>query len=290
MRRLQQHFVITLAILTVLIVPAGIWVWLAPGPVRSLIVQHFGPSPVTMNQAYAEQVTGTTFDHGDWGTLLRKHVDDHGWIDYAGFEKDAAAVDAYISALGQADFDALNRDEKLALLINAYNAFTVRLILDYRDGGELASIFDIPEAKRWDHQRWSVMGRTVSLNQLEHEIIRKDFKEPRIHWVLVCAAVGCPPLRNEAYTGAKLEAQLAAASEYVHNGERWFRFDASSGKLQLTSLYEWYAGDFEQAAGSVLEYVAQQSPAVAVARDAGQDIRISYLDYSWKLNDIRNRP
>lgn len=153
--------------------------------------------------------------------LLRTQVDADGLVDYAGLKDAHAELDAYIRSLAAAPFEQLGRDEKLALLINAYNAFTLRLVLDH---WPLASIRHIPGKRRWDAPRWRLAGETLSLNQIENERIRPRFKEPRIHFALVCAARGCPPLRAEAYTGARLSAQLADQARRVHSDGRWLRF------------------------------------------------------------------
>ena len=123
----------------------------------------------------------------------------------------------------------------------------------------------------------------MSLDQLEHEWIRGRFAEPRIHWAVVCAAISCPPLRSEPYTGRQLEQQLAQQAERVHAG-RWVRYAKEANILHLTPLYDWYANDFEQAHGSVLDAVARYLPAVGQALEAGQPPKIRWLDYDWSLN------
>ena len=142
------------------------------------------------------------------------------------------------------------------------------------------SIRDIPDAERWDAVRWKIGGRTLSLNQLEHEEIRPKFREPRIHFALVCAAVGCPPLRREAYVGARLEEQLADQTRRVHGDPRWVRYTPGDATIGLTSLYEWYRGDFEQIGGDVLDYVRRYRPDLGEERP-----RIRFLSYDWSLND-----
>ena len=129
-------------------------------------------------------------------------------------------------------------------------------------------------------------GNVWSLNQIEHEQIRPKFVEPRIHFVLVCAAVGCPPLRNEAYEAKRLDEQLAEQTEYVHAHSTWFQFDADANVVRLTKLYNWYGGDFEQVAGDVLQFAARYSPELkqALANDALP--RIEWLPYDWKLNSV----
>lgn len=243
----------------------------------------FGPPAVTMQETFADDGSGSVFDHSVFDRVLSEHVYEGGFIDYEAIAADPSDLDRYIEQLAGADPDALGRDERLALLINAYNAFTIRLILDYMP---VDSIRDIPRSQRWDHKRWGIGGRLHSLNEIEHEIIRPNFAEPRIHFVLVCAAVGCPPLRKEAYTGEKLESQLADQSEYVHSHDRWFVLDKEREELHLTQLYQWYAGDYEQKAPSVVAYAAQFCPELVRLINAGREPRVRYLDYSWKLNSL----
>ncbi|MCP4246150.1 MAG: DUF547 domain-containing protein [bacterium] len=216
-------------------------------------------------------------------------MDDAGWVDYAALAEHADRLDGYLAALAAAPFDRLGRDGKLALLINAYNAFTLRLILENWDGEKLKSVRDIPKRKRWDHARWMIGGRTWSLDQIEHEQIRPKFAEPRIHFALVCAAVDCPPLRNEAYTADRLEDQLAAQTAYVHDHGTWFRFEAGGAVVGLTQLYNWYGGDFEQAAGAAPAFAARYSKELRSSLDAGKEPKIQWLDYDWRLNSIANK-
>lgn len=265
--------------------------WMAQDALYALGVRMFGPPRVTMAEAYADSPSSQgTFSHSAMHKAVQTFVDGDGWVDYAALAKDTSDLDAYIRSLATADFEAESRDGKLALLINAYNAFTLRLIVDYYDDGKLKSIYDIPKAKRWDDVRWTIAGKKYSLNQIEHEWIRKKFTEPRIHFALVCAAESCPILLDEAYQARFLDDQLADQMAYAHTHRRWFRFDASRNQLVLTSLYQWYAGDFEQDAGSVLAFVAKHSPAVKEAVDLGMKPQITYLEYSWRLNDVRFRP
>jgi len=246
----------------------------------------FGPPKANLQEAYAKDGGSLNFDHSVLDDVLRKHVDDDGWVDYAGLHKDSAKLDDYLQRIERVDFDSLGRDEKLALLINAYNAFTLRLILDHYP---IQSIKDIPDAQRWDAKRWNLGGNTWSLNEIEHEQIRPKFSEPRVHFALVCAAVGCPKLRNEAYQAGRIDEQLDDQTRYVHTHDRWFEFDAPKGLVRLTKLYDWYGGDFKQVAGSVLDFAARYSPELKIGIDGGTKPRVEWLDYNWKLNDKTNR-
>ena len=235
-----------------------------------------------LGSAVAAEPAGV--NHAAWDELVKEHVRAGGWVDYAGFAKDADQLDTYLDQLGSltaAEFDALSPSGQLATLINAYNAFTVRLILDYWNGGELESIKDIPKAKRWEHERWAIAGRTVSLNQLEHEWIRVDYDEPRIHWALVCAAYSCPPLRHEAFTGDKLDKQLADQEDYALNLEHHRLAKREGDRLLGTALFMWYGHDWDD----WQRYVFANLP--LKRRDIE---KIGFLDYDWKLNDLRNRP
>ncbi|MBI1321021.1 MAG: DUF547 domain-containing protein [Candidatus Hydrogenedens sp.] len=244
-----------------------------------------GPPAVEMQETYAADTEGAAFDHTAYDALLKEFVAEGGWVDYAELATRNALLESYLDALADADFDALSRDEKLAFYLNAYNACTLKLILDH---AQEASILDIPASERWLAKRWRIAGETLSLDEIEHERIRPNFREPRIHFALVCAAIGCPPLRREAYAGDQLEAQLQDQADYVHRHARWFQLEDNA--LHLTPLYEWYRGDFEQVAGSILEFAASYSAPLGEQLDAHQPPQVHWLPYDWTLNDLKNRP
>ena len=245
----------------------------------------FGPPVIEATEVYQDSRRSAVFDHSAFDALLRRHVDTKGLVDYRGLKKNKAKLDAYTKRLAAAKFDALGRDEKLAFLINAYNAFTLTLIVENIDLPRFESIRDKRlDGKRWKHRRWKLLGKTLSLDDIEHKEIRPKFREPRIHWAVVCAAIGCPPLHNAAFTGKKLEAQLAAQQKTVHSNRRWYRFDPRTNRVGLTKLYDWYGTDFKQAAGSVLGYVAKIDPKLKKAIAMKKTPKITWLDYDWKLN------
>ncbi len=245
-----------------------------------------GPPAVEMQETWEVKRGGPTFDHGLFDQVLEQHVDEDGWVDYAGLKQDSSKLDQYIASLNEAPLETPGRNEKLALLINAYNAFTLKLIVE---NYPLESIKDIRARDRWEAERWKVGGQTWSLNQIEHEQIRPNFKEPRIHFALVCAAVGCPPLAKTAYRGETIETQLAAQTDYVHSHKTWLRVDGGNKTIHLTKLYQWYDGDFEQSAGTVVEFVASVSDEAAQLTADDSKPRVRYLDYDWALNDAKNR-
>lgn len=272
-------------LLAIVVVGAGIVLFFRSS-LRAGIVSWFGPPEVELAESFADVVGEAAFDHSAFDRLLVDHVDADGFVDYHGLAERSADLDAYVESLATAAFDELGRDERLALLINAYNAFTLRLILDHYP---VESIRDIPGDERWKAVRWNLAGETYSLDQIEHELVRPNFREPRIHFVLVCAAVGCPPLRPEAYTADRLEEQLEDQTRSAHLSDRWVRYRPGSNVIELTRLYEWYAGDFEQVAGSVLAWVARYRGDLATELKAGAEIEVRFLDYDWSLNDQQPR-
>ena len=217
--------------------------------------------------------------------LLSRHVSPSGAVDYEGLSHDRPLLAGYLEHLERLDLDAKSRNERLATMLNAYNAFTLALMLE-NPGVE--SIRDISSEERWKATRWNLGGETLSLDELEHDRIREDFDEPNIHFALVCAADSCPPLRQEAYTGAELEDQLESQARRVHASDKWFEYDPSANTVRLTKLYEWYMDDFAEAGQdgdrAVLEHAAKYDPALRRALDSGRDPDIEWIEYDWSLN------
>ncbi|MEO0514620.1 MAG: DUF547 domain-containing protein [Planctomycetota bacterium] len=225
--------------------------------------------------------------------LLRTHVDEQGFVDYAAIAAEPQVLTGYVESLALPD--ALppvdQRDARLAALINAYNAFTLQLILDHWDqfeSGAVSSITELHGGKPWDQDIWTLAGQTVSLNQLEHELIRRDLltldgvpgaAEPRLHWAVVCAAYSCPPLRAEAYTAPQLEAQLADQERRVLLTQDPRFVQQDGGKIGVTQLFNWYGKDF----GDWKRYVTQRlEPAPAATN-------WYFINYDWKLNAQSNK-
>ncbi|WP_428390117.1 DUF547 domain-containing protein [Mucisphaera sp.] len=259
-------------------------VWLAVCLVLVGVWGVAGGSPLGAARGLASEAGGTAVDHSAFDAILKAYVDKEGLVDYGGLARDVGGLDAYIRMLGRVDVERLSEAEHLALLINAYNAFTLKLITEHYRGGELGSIMEIPEGRRWDHERWVVAGGTYSLNQIEHELIRPVFNDARIHFVLVCAAESCPLLRRFAYTGEALDEQMELATRLSHSDQRWAKYDDRRRRLTLTKLYEWYGEDFVAEAGSVEAYAARYMPDLKRALEAGRRPRVDYVDYSWALN------
>lgn len=224
--------------------------------------------------------------HAALDALLKQHVRD-GEVDYPALKADPRPLADYLEQLGtvrEAEFNRWPVPDRLAFLINLYNAATLKLVVDHypvksiRDVGSLfRSPFKLPIVP--------LFGRRVPLDTVEHEILRRQYAEPRIHFALVCAARSCPPLRAEAYVGARLDQQLREQGERFLRDARRNRVDLAGRTLYLSEIFKWFGEDFEKAAGSVQRFVADYLPpaAAVVARQDG--FRVRYLTYDWSLNE-----
>lgn len=281
---------IAVATLAVLMFGGSVYAQFRPELMRSLVNAAFGPPGVAAAEAFEPRAAGPSFDHGRFDAVLKSVVTPEGMVDYEKLRgQPADDLGAYVdqlAALPAAELDALGRDEKLALLINAYNAWTLQLILDH---WPLQSIKDIPDDRRWKADRWRLGPHTFSLDELEHRWLRAKFVEPRIHFAINCASVGCPPLRGEPFVAARLDEQLEEQARLIHaDGGRWFDYDGESNTLHLTRLYDWFAADFERVAGTVPAFAARYSPALKAALDAGQTPTLQWLAYDWSLNEPKS--
>jgi hypothetical protein len=233
--------------------------------------------------------TGPAGLHAAWDAVLQTHVTEDGRVDYEALLSDPGTLDRYLGALGRADVAGMTRDGRLAFWINAYNAFTVKLILNHYP---VKSIRDI--RKPWDRKEWTAGGRRLSLNEIEHEILRKDFKEPRIHFAIVCASIGCPDLWNRAYTGNDVNAQLAMATgkfmrspKHVRTAVERRLLGGPRRVLHVSRIFKWFAEDFaDGGTRRVADYVALYADANTAdfIRNAGAELKVRHLDYDWGLN------
>ena len=232
-------------------------------------------------------VQGALLDptHARWGRVLSQFVRD-GSVDYLALSAAPAELEGYLDDLGslsESDFNALPREAQIAFLINLYNAATLKLIVDHHPVSSIRRVggwFKSP----WDIACVTVFGRVVTLNTVEHQMLRPRYQEPRIHFALVCAARGCPPLRNEPYLASRLDAQLSdQARRFLAQSDK-NRFDAGSRVLTLSPIFKWYAADFPSGAHGLTDYVAPFfSKETAAALQSGE-IKIEYSPYDWSLN------
>lgn len=184
-------------------------------------------------------------NHTLYEDVLNQYVKE-GLVDYAALQNDPHSLNRYltdISRLPKKTFKSWEKDRQLAFLINLYNAATLKLIVDHYP---VESIKDIGWFLKgpWDQKFVNLFGDTITLNTLEHGIIRKDYDEPRIHMTLVCAAMGCPTLRNEPYVGEKLDAQLDEDTKKFLNSKKGLQIDRSKKTVYLSFIFKWFSEDF----------------------------------------------
>ena len=212
----------------------------------------------------------------DFDALLKQHVVD-GRVDYRALKANPAPLKTYLKqagAVSEGEFNGWSEPKQLAFLINLYNASTLQLILDHYPVKSIKKIrrgFKGP----WDLPVVPLFGKQITLNTLEHKIIRPTYKEPRAHMALVCAAKGCPILRSEAYTAERLDEQLDDQSRAYLATPAGLVVDRKKGTASISSIFKWYGGDF----ASVPAFIEKQSGQKL------QGLKIKYLDYDWSLNE-----
>lgn len=227
------------------------------------------------------QVLGFDYQYKLWNELLGAHVN-NGLVNYAAIKENPKNLDMFVTQAGavtQDEFETWTEPQQLAFLINLYNAVTIQLIIrEY----PVSSIRDIGGLLKnpWKLKSVPLFREMITLDNLKHDIIRKRYNEPRIHFALVCADLGSPNLRSEAYRPEILNEQLEEqTTAFLQTALDKNRYDVDTQILYLSPIFKWYAEDFKKAAGSVMEYVAKYIPA------ATENVKIHYTAYDWSLND-----
>ena len=252
-------------------------------------------------------LSASAFDHAHsaWNALLKQSVvvspeGNSSRVDYAAFKRNQDALRLYLddlSAVKQAEYHTWTREQQLAFLINAYNGYTIQLLLtkypDLQSIKDLGSLLQSP----WKKEFFALLGARRSLDAVEHGMIRAPgaFDEPRIHFALNCAAAGCPMLRNEAFVADRLEVQLDDSARRFLADRTRNRYDPASRRLEVSSIFDWYRADFEKggdAINSVPRFLARyanfltdDAAGQALVREG--KLPLHYLAYDWRLNDIR---
>ena len=213
-----------------------------------------------------------TIDHKQWNDLLQKHVSEQGNVDYKGFKKDEVALQSYLDVLSKnLPEKSWSKEAVLAYWINAYNAFTVKLIVDNYPVKSIKKI-DNP----WDKAFFALGTKKYSLGEIEHKILRK-MNEPRIHFAINCASFSCPNLINEAFVEMKLQNQLETATKSFVNDKT--KNTIAANKIEISSIFDWFSGDFKTS-GTLIDFLNKYS-SVQISKKA----KISYKEYNWNLNE-----
>jgi Protein of unknown function, DUF547 len=238
----------------------------------------------------APMAAATGFDHTAWDRLLKQHVNAIGEVDYAAIKANRQPLDAYVAGLAAASPDSRqelfpDRASQLAYWLNAYNALTIRGVVDaYPTGGvrELGARFGF-----FSRKDYTLGGRKLSLQDLENGIIRARYRDPRIHFTIVCASVSCPRLDRDAFSASNLEQHLDRLTRRALAENRNVAIDAGRKSVTLTQLFKWYAADFGPALDFVRRYASPERQALLTR--LGAKPRIGYFDYDWSINTPGSR-
>jgi hypothetical protein len=249
----------------------------------------------------------SAFDHtyAGWDALLKAHVRyvDGGRasrVDYAGMQRDAAKLAALLEEdrkVTRVEFDGWTKPQQEAFLLNAYNAFTVKKILtrypDIKSIRDFGTVFGNP----WKDKFFTLFGEPATLDMIEQDLLRKPgaYDEPRIHFALVCASIGCPMLRNEAFTADRLDDQLEEGIRRFLSDRTRNRYDAGKGKLEVSRIFDWYGQDFEKGNHGYTSVKATLARYADLLADKPEDraavqaqrADVAFLDYDWSLNDAK---
>jgi len=252
--------------------------------------------------AHSTAAPGATFDHSHarWTALLARHVRPTG-VDYEGFRRDKVAFDAYLAALQgaqPADLESWSENQRFAFWINVYNAYTIRLVAQNCGIKSIRDLGDKPFCDVFDKAVIPLKAlhpagtnQNLSLNDIEHEILRPRFEDARAHAAVNCASASCPPLLNEAFVADRLDAQLDKVMRRFVNDPARNTFDCRKRTLYLSKIFKWFESDFVRDAGSVQAYVARYADPARVGGSTAwiQKARLRFKKYSWRLNAAPRR-
>ena len=251
------------------------------------------------------QLTMANFDHShsQFTRVLTEFVKD-GTVNYRNLQQKPDSFNEYIKQLEsikESEFDQWNQEEKLTYWVNAYNAFTINIILENypikKGKGLKAKMYPENSIRQisgvWDKINVKSGGKSFTLNDMEHEVLRKKFEEPRIHFAIVCASIGCPELWNHAYEAKHIDDQLEQATKrFVKNREK-VRVDLTNGTLYLSKILDWFKEDFSEFKGEtkygkyngVVSFCYGYFPKAVQNQLKSNRLRIKWLEYDWSLNE-----
>ena len=235
-------------------------------------------------------------DYSLYNDVLSTYVDGAGWVNYADLQESRQQLDAFNNALATVDDATLagwSEEEQIAFWINAYNSLTLKSIIDQTP--IKPSIKDITGV--WRLRRHPINQTAKTLNNIEHDVLRVDFDEPRLHAAIVCAAISCPPLRNEAFDGENLDAQLDEQVMQWLARPDGLKIDQEVGEVKVSKIFSWFGVDWIPSYGvetgftgseeerAVLNFISNYVSEEERAYLAAGEYKLSYFDYDWSLND-----
>lgn len=224
-------------------------------------------------------------DHKDYDLLLKSNIKD-GLANYKSIKEKPESLNSYLDTLAKVDessFNTWSEEQRLTYLINLYNAATIKLIVDNYPVKSIKNISKEGQGP-WKLEVVNLFGKKISLDHLEHDIIRGNYNEPRVHFALVCAAVGCPKLPNEPFVASTLNQQLDNRTKLFLSEKDNNYIDENQKTVYLSSIFDWFAQDFNKTHGSVLGFVKEYLPAEE-AKKINSDYSLKFTEYDWNLNE-----
>jgi hypothetical protein len=232
-----------------------------------------------------QETSAETFDHSIFDRILKQYVDHKGMVDYNRISKDLRFKE-YMDSLKSVKVEELSRNGQLAFWLNAYNAVTIDKVIKWKPKKSVReTVFPgvWTSTKFFTTRDHLVAGRRLSQDDIENEILRRDFKEPRIHFAIVCASSSCPPLARFAFTKENVQAKLEEETRNYINSSRGTRVDYAENTLYLSKIFDWFSDDFKFKFGSVLGFIKPYLSKEAMSF-LTRDPKISYIHYDWALN------
>jgi len=250
------------------------------------------PIIVILFSSFCFSLSAQGFDHShsEFDILLKKYVV-NGFVRYKDFSKDRTGLTEYLKSLSSItanEYKDFNKNQQMAFLINAYNAYTIELILDNYplksivDIGGPIRLINLARGAPWKNYKFPLLGADRNLDWIEHSKLRIDFNDPRIHFAINCASVGCPPLRRESFKAKNLDAQLQDGLLTFLSDKNKNSYNEEKKVLTLSKIFDWFKTDFENKSGSVVQFVQ-----VGFQDPIPKDVDIEYSDYNWNLNETK---
>ncbi len=230
-----------------------------------------------------QPIHAASFSHDLFDQVLQEHVDAEGQVNYTKLKANPEKLEKYLDLLAVAKPTELSYNAQLAFWVNAYNALVIKGAVDNYPTTSVRKI-------KWFggffyRLKFQVAGKTYTLNQIEHDIIRTEFVDPRIHFILVCASSSCPPIENSAFSAEDIEERLETATfNFIQEPEN-IRLDRAKRRVYLSKIFKWYETDFYEGYDGVADFLADYLPAEAADLLLAENVKFHYLDYDWTLND-----
>ena len=245
-----------------------------------LFLYHFRVEADSRTQ---QSVDSAPFSHDLFDQVLREHVDEKGRVNYTKLKANPEKLEAYLDLLAAANPTELSYNAQLAFWVNAYNALVIKGVVDHYP------ITSVRKVKLFNgffsRLKFQAAGKTYTLDQIEHGIIRTEFADPRAHFVLVCASSSCPPLENRAVSAETIEERLETATlNFIRNPEQ-VRIDRAERRVYLSKIFKWYDDDFKEGYDGVADFLTDYLLPEDAEFLASTDVKFRYLDYDWTLND-----